>query len=199
LNPVVRAWSWASSGAVLTLLGVLTLGCGADGAPEQPDPAEGYPVSEDAGPLQAEAWVTFHRLERPVRVRRTISLPPGEQEERSVGEVLLELALLELVEGPTQMERETGISSFFSSETRDILKSVEVEAGRVVLDFHDFRPLLPGASSSAGSEAFLAELNGTVFANSPAVRVEYRLEGSCDEFWAFLQRACTIVVRPEEF
>lgn len=178
---------------------LLAAACETDSAPEPPIPAEDESIRQE-GPraLEAEAWLTFHRLEVPVPVRRTILLGPEEQEGRSVGDVLLEGALHELVQGPTDVERDAGISSFFSHETRHILQSVDVEGERATVDFREFRHLLPAVSSSAGSEAFLAELNGTVFANSPVAQVEYRLEGSCEDFWAFLQRACTVVDRPRD-
>jgi hypothetical protein len=44
----------------------------------------------------------------------------------------------------------------------------------------------------------LQELNGTVF-QFPEIRsVEYRMEGSCDLFWEWLQYGCRVVARPVE-
>jgi hypothetical protein len=73
-----------------------------------------------------------------------------------------------------------------------------VEAsGRGVVDFHDLRPLIPSASTSTGSRLLLAELNGTIFPSPKIDAVEYRMEGSCDLFWEWLQADCWTVTRPQ--
>lgn len=107
----------------------------------------------------------------------------------------LEAALTELVRGPSPEERTRGVTSFFSSETSHIVRSVSVEGGLARVDFRDFRPLIPCASSSAGSEAFLDDLNRTVFGAVPVTEVEYTLEGDCEPFWNFLQYGCQRVHR----
>ncbi len=58
---------------------------------------------------------------------------------------------------------------------------------------------IPGASSSTGSTLLLLELNGTVFSIPQVRSVEYRLEGSCEAFWEWLQYDCRIVERGEPF
>jgi spore germination protein GerM len=171
------------------VVGALVLvGCG-----EAPPPEIDEPVQ---APTVVEIQLTFHRAEEPVPVLRRVELPREEGSEEAV-EARLSAALEALISGPSAAERDQGLHSLFSADTRGILASVEVEDGLAVVDFHDFRALIPNASSSAGSFAFLAELNGTVFANAPVREVEYRIEGDCDAFWAFLQRDCTVVPRPE--
>jgi hypothetical protein len=77
-----------------------------------------------------------------------------------------------------------------------VLGSVEVDSGRVIVDFSDSLPrLIPGAGSSAGSEALLAALDSTIFQFPWAVSAEYRLGGSCEAFWEWLQRECAVVER----
>jgi spore germination protein GerM len=111
----------------------------------------------------------------------------------------LRAALEWLVRGPTTAEGAAGIRSWFSEKTAGSLREVEVDTtGRAVVDFHDLRPLIPNASSSFGSTMLLQELNGTVF-QFPEIRsVEYRMEGSCDLFWEWLQYGCRVVARPVE-
>lgn len=108
------------------------------------------------------------------------------------------MALATLVRGPTAEEQARGIRSWFSEETAGVLRSVEVDSqGQVTVDFHDLRPLIPNASTSAGSAMLLQELNGTVF-QFPEIRsVEYRMNGSCERFWEWLQYGCRTVSRPE--
>lgn len=104
-------------------------------------------------------------------------------------------ALEDLVRGPAEGDAgET--SSWFSAETADVIRSVAVDsAGHAVVDFRDLRPLIPNASSSAGSAALLNELNATVFQFTGIRSVEYRMDGSCDRFWEWLQYGCQTVTR----
>lgn len=74
---------------------------------------------------------------------------------------------------------------------------MELHGDRAVIDFTDVTGLLSGASSSAGSRALLAELNATVFEVGSVESVLYRMEGSCERFWNWLQRPCRVVRRPE--
>jgi hypothetical protein len=112
-------------------------------------------------------------------------------------EVDLAEALEALLEGPSRDEREAGRFSWFSDETAGMLRSVEVDGeGRAVVDFHDLRPVIPGASSSAGSEALVDELNGAVFRFPGVTSVEYRIDGSCSAFWEWLQYDCQVVTGP---
>lgn len=106
----------------------------------------------------------------------------------------LEEALVHLVRGPTGDERARGYTSWFSSETAGMLESVSVEDGHVIASFRDLRPIIPNASTSNGARMLLAELNATVLQFDDVQSVEYRLEGSCDAFWTWLQSgSCQIV------
>jgi len=110
-------------------------------------------------------------------------------------EAVLTEALQELVRGPSPEEEARGVTSFFSPATAHIVRSVSVEGSLAQVDFRDFRALIPNASSSAGSEAFLQDLNETVFGAAPIDEVAYTLEGDCETFWNFLQRGCQRVHR----
>jgi hypothetical protein len=65
-----------------------------------------------------------------------------------------------------------------------------------VVDLGDLRSVIPNASTSTGSTLLLEQLNATVFQFSTAERVDYRLEGSCDAFFEWLQRGCEVIERP---
>ena len=107
-------------------------------------------------------------------------------------------ALEWLIRGPTPEERAAGIRSWFSDGTVGALKSVEMDAaGHVIVDFEDLHRLIPNASSSAGSAMLLQELEGTVFQFPEIESVEFRINGSCDLFWEWLQYGCHAVQRPE--
>lgn len=155
--------------------------CGANDAGSTPEPPDGASVTT--------VNVHFTRDEKPVAVARQVPETPQ----------LLRAALEAQLQGPTAEERAEGLSSFFSAETAGMLNRVTIdEAGRAVVDFRDLRPVIPNASTSAGSQMMLGELNATVF-QFPSVRsVEYRIDGNCEVFWEWLQvGGCPIVERPD--
>jgi len=167
------------AGAGVVVLTLMSGGC--DERRAGPDPAA-LPVDR---PMDS-VTVVFTRDEAPAAVQRPVS----------AGSTELEAALAWLVRGPTAEEVAAGIWSWFSAETAGSIRSVALEAsGRVVVDFHDLRPLIPNASTSTGSRLLLAELNGTVFQFPEIDAVEYRMEGSCDLFWEWLQADCWTVTR----
>lgn len=105
-------------------------------------------------------------------------------------------ALEQLLRGPTAQPPVGDHHSWFSAETAGTLRSVAVDStGHATVDFHDLRPLIPNASSSAGSASLLDELNSTVFQFPDIRSVEYRMDGSCARFWEWLQYGCHNVER----
>ncbi len=95
-----------------------------------------------------------------------------------------------LVAGPSELETAAGASSFFSAETADVIKSAVLTDGLLRVDLTDIRTLIPNASTSCGSEALLAQLNGTAFQFTEVERTRFLIEGSCVEFANWLQREC---------
>lgn len=108
----------------------------------------------------------------------------------------LRASLGRLLAGPPPGVHSDTVQTWFSASTAHALRSATVDsAGHAIVDFHDLRPVIPNASSSAGSTILLQELNAAVF-RVPAVRsVEYRIDGSCDAFWEWLQYGCQVVTR----
>jgi len=128
--------------------------------------------------------------ERPVPPEPSGSRPPADLRE----------AFERLLRGPVAQQQAGEKHSWFSAETANALRSAAVDStGNAIVDFHDLRPLIPNASSSAGSASLLDELNSTVFQFTEIRSVEYRMEGSCDLFWEWLQYGCHIVVRDSTF
>jgi hypothetical protein len=95
-----------------------------------------------------------------------------------------------LVAGPTAAEEAAGARSMFGPASAGSVRSVSFEDGLLVVDFDDFRDALSNASTSCGSEALLAQLDATAFQFPVVERVEYRLAGSCADFFGWLQREC---------
>ncbi len=110
---------------------------------------------------------------------------------------VLRAAVEQLLAGPTEAERAQGLSSMFTEATAGLLRSVTLDAGgTAVIEFADLRPAVPNASASTASTLLLEQLDETVFQFPTVQRVEYRIDGSCDAFWEWLQRSCQVVERP---
>ena len=99
---------------------------------------------------------------------------------------VLRASLAALLAGPNAAEADV-LDSWFSSATRDLLRSVVITDGHAIVDFGDLRPVIPNASASAGSAMLLSELDATVFQFSSVTSVEYRINGSCTDFSEWLQ------------
>jgi hypothetical protein len=175
------------------VLALTAAACG-EGAPPPPE-LPGFETPRGPTELTVALDVTFTQGEAPIQVPRTVVIPLGDDLQGNEA-FLLEAALEALVAGPTPDEEARGITSFFSEATADLVAEVTLEGDSAMVDFRDVRTLLPNASSSTGSFLFLSELNGTVFGLPGIERVEYRMEGSCEDFWNFLQRSCQEVRRP---
>jgi len=184
-----------SVGVLATALLAALVACGESGPP----PPEFPGLEGPRGPteLTVALEVTFTRDEAPVRVPRTVVIAL-DGDSVSDEAVLLRAALEALVAGPTPEEEARGITSFFSEETSDLVQAVSLVGDSAAVDFRDLPSVIPNASSSTGSFLFLSELNGTVFGLPGIGRVEYRMDGSCEAFWNFLQRTCQEVRRPAD-
>lgn len=168
----------------LLLAVVLLAACGREdeyadmeGAPAVPDHCDVPPPPEGVPTVQ----VVFSCDEAPVGTWRPV--PDGVTD-------TLRFALEALLEGPTTAEEETGLFSFFSSETAGMLNDVEVRDGVAFVNFQDFSRIIPNASTSAGSQQLLDQLAGTIFQFDDIREAEFSFNGNCDAFWNWLQRSC---------
>lgn len=160
------------SGVLLAALAVLAAGC-EGGEPERSGPS---PNDSAFAAPPADSIVTTRPSDGPANLRTAL--------EQRLG-------------GPSTQPGDEGAASMFSPGTADALRTVAIDStGHATVDFHDLRPLIPNASSSAGSTLLLSELNATVFRFPDIRSVEYRMEGSCDLFWEWLQYRCHTVTRP---
>ncbi|HSF87151.1 MAG TPA: GerMN domain-containing protein [Acidimicrobiia bacterium] len=111
-------------------------------------------------------------------------------------DLVLTRTMEELVKGPDVFERAAGFVSFFSEETVDAFAGVTLNAGRATIEFRGLESI-DNISTASGSEFFLANLNANVFQFDTIDAVEYRLNGTCDDFWNLLQRDCQLVTKAE--
>jgi hypothetical protein len=136
-------------------------------------------------PDQREVAAFFLRGEELAAVTRSVPSTTGP----------LRAALEQLLGGPTEAERADGLSSLLAADGAGLLRGVSLSDGRAVVDFAP-GVLGNGASTSTGSGLLLEQLNGTVFQFPIVSSVEYRLGGSCEAFFAAIQRSCQVVERP---
>jgi hypothetical protein len=108
----------------------------------------------------------------------------------------IEATLRELLAGPTEEERAMGFGSSFSTNTAGALKSANLVAGRLTVDFND-SITVNNASTSTGSMYFLAELQANLFQFPEVESIAFRLDGSCEAFFNWLQYGCEILTRTQ--
>ena len=94
-----------------------------------PDSAD----TRSADSMQVEVW--FDRGEEVVAVMRRVP---------ASGDTLT-AALQALLAGPTEAERQQGLTSWFSAETADALRSARVEDGLAIVDLRDVSSIIPNA------------------------------------------------------
>jgi len=104
----------------------------------------------------------------------------------------IEYAVKQLIQGPTKEEIADEFISIFNEETADLIHSIELQdSGHLIVDFVDFSKVIPNGNTSANSFSMLEMLNKTVSQFGEVETIEYRFDGGCEEFYAWLQRACT--------
>jgi len=96
----------------------------------------------------------------------------------------------ELLAGPHDDEQKDGYTSFFSSKTRDALRSITVEKGTAYVNLSDLRFVIPNASSSCGSAAMLAEIQSTLMQLPGIDRVILAFDGDVELFYNWIQIGC---------
>ncbi|WP_053367867.1 GerMN domain-containing protein [Bacillus sp. FJAT-27245] len=104
----------------------------------------------------------------------------------------IEYAVKHLIRGPSKEELKEGFISIFNEETADSLQSIELQdSGHLIVDFADFSKIIPNGSASASSFAMMETLNKTVSQFAEVKTIEYRFDGSCAEFFGWIQQTCT--------
>ncbi len=99
--------------------------------------------------------------------------------------------LQQLFRGPTNAEKAQGYSSFFSSETGQILKSVKVVNSTAYVNLTDIRSIIPNASSSCGSAQLLSQIEETLKHDRKINNVIIAINGDPQTFYDWIQIGCS--------
>ena len=178
-HPALRC---AAVAAVFVVLACPVGGCGG------PAPSAS-PASPSAAPTAP--------LSSPTAEVRVFFIPGGADPcgtvapvvRKVAGPVTAEIALRELLAGPTVEEAAAGFTSLFGPATADALLDVVVVDGIARVSFRDLRQIIPNASSSCGSAALLGALDATL-AQLPGIRgARYAFGGDEAAFYEWLQMA----------
>ena len=104
-------------------------------------------------------------------------------------------ALEQLFAGPTEKEKSEGYHSWFSPETKSILKSIVIKKRVAYVNFKaDAFAVLPGGvSTSCGSSDFIGQMEKTLLQFPTIKKVFYAIDGKPADFYEHLQGEC-----PEE-
>ena len=162
-------------------------------ATESPMPAASETVGEpDAPEGMTAVWVYYSDASTflPVQVSRSVPATDNQA-------VLVHSTMKELVKGPTEAEKSSGLYSWFSAETAGTVIGMAAAGGDFTADFTGWNKLIPNASTSAGSQILLSELNSTMFQFNFVYIVNYTLDNNCAAFWEWLQMGCHSVTRVE--
>jgi len=100
------------------------------------------------------------------------------------------VALELLFRGPTESEREKGISSCFSGQTQGLYRGVRIQNGTAYVDLKDPRQLLSELTSKEGLAQFDAQVLRTLQNMADVERVIYAIEGDPVPFYQWLGMGC---------
>lgn len=124
-------------------------------------------------------------------VERTVSFASAE--EAGNAKRRAKAVLTHLFTGPTAEEVHQGFSSFFSSDTANLMRSVHIAGSgerTAYIDLHDLRHALAGANSSCGSLSFFAQVEHTMRATVGVAQIRYAFEGDPEMFYDWMQIGC---------
>jgi hypothetical protein len=100
----------------------------------------------------------------------------------------------QLLAGPDAADAAAGLTSWFTSATAAMLLSASIAPdGTATIDFDPaLATTIPNASTSAGSDELVRQLDATVFQFTGVTSATYELGGSCEDFSAWQQQSgCT--------
>lgn len=104
-----------------------------------------------------------------------------------------------LVTGPTEEERAVGFGSYFSQATANVVDFVTISDGTAIIEFIGLETIDALARQDPlASVFFVGNLHANVFQFDSVSAAEFRLNGSCDEFWRLVAgTGCQVTPRAD--
>ncbi|NNE97580.1 MAG: GerMN domain-containing protein [Pyrinomonadaceae bacterium] len=97
-------------------------------------------------------------------------------------------ALNELFKGPTKQEREAGLFSWFSPESKGLLKNINIKNGYAYVNFDGWLvENLGNATTSCGSASFYSEIMTTLMQFPTIKKVFFAVEGDPAAYYEWMQ------------
>jgi len=141
----------------------------------------------DPVPSSDQVMVFFTCEPPPADPRPVFRIDPGVD---SI-EARLHFAIEQLLAGPTPDERDLGYSSVFPPGSEELLIGVYVgDYGLATLDFADALRTVGPLNSSHNRFLLFGTIGETTFQFDEVQAVEFRIEGSCDQFARYFETVC---------
>lgn len=145
---------------------------------------------DEPTPTADQVLVFFVCEHPPNDPRPVVRIHPG------VGdvEVQLHFALEQLLAGPTQEEQAAGYSSPFPADSEKLLIGLEVtDHGHAIVDFAKELTLAGPLNASTPRFMIFSMIGATIRQFEAVDGVEFRIEGSCEEFSRYFEATCSFV------
>jgi hypothetical protein len=112
-------------------------------------------------------------------------------------DALLTNTMQQLVAGASADETGDGFSTAWSSDTADVIGSVQLADGATIVQFNRF-DALAGIDEEPTKSFFLADILASLFQYERVASVELRIGSDCDEFWQMIgESECKVVTRAD--
>jgi hypothetical protein len=208
-EPRSSASRWPALAAGTALVAVLALAVGVTVGQLLPEPSpdpSSTPAPSDA-PVGACEDVLTPGPGEVVFVYFPCGAPSLEQASgvRRVAEdtpivVRIETALRAVLDGPTALEQERGLTGVAPPGSSVLIASIGLSEndGLAEVDFDPALAEVPNLSTTAAGGAFLRALQETALHFPAVTAVEFRMGGSCDAFFEIFQATCQHFAEPVE-
>lgn len=198
---VLAPLAWVAGAAAIVLVGAVAIG---QLLPAAVDPSPS--VSPSEAPSQP-AIATCEDLRPPAGGADIVIVhfPCGTDWStgvRSAGTGLpaverLEIALLAVLGGPSELEGGVGMRPVVPEGSGDLLAGVTLaDDGLAEIDFTPALRDVPNLSTTAAGGAFVTALRETAFEFAEVTALELRIEGDCQAFFEHFESNCHHIARP---
>lgn len=98
--------------------------------------------------------------------------------------------LLELLKGPTDEEKENGLTSLFSEATTFALNSLSISGGVAAVNMADISAIIPEAKSDCGRKSLISSVEKTLYQFDNINKVVFAINGNPKKFYDWVGMGC---------